>query len=69
MSFELSSLIYVPIVLGAAHCLRRVVQLATSDSDCATASASEKPEFYRKKVVWITGASSGIQSNTQQNQY
>lgn len=34
--------------------------IALSDSDTTTALSSERVEYYRDKVVWITGASSGI---------
>jgi dehydrogenase/reductase SDR family protein 7B len=34
--------------------------IAFSDSDSRTALTSEKPNYYANKVIWITGASSGI---------
>ena len=40
--------------------LYRLVRFVTADADLSLLSYSLKPEFFKDKVVWVTGASSGI---------
>ena len=39
--------------------LYKVVILATADGDLTVLSKNMNPAYYKDKVVWVTGASSG----------
>ena len=45
--------------LALVYLLYKVVVLALADADLVLYSKKLKPFYYDKKVVWVTGASSG----------
>lgn len=48
------------IVFAVVLILFRLLRFITADADLTLLNNSLKPEFFRDKVVWVTGASSGI---------
>lgn len=47
-------------ILIVAYLLYKALQFAISDADFALSGKRLKPGYFKNKVVWITGASSGI---------
>ena len=56
MTFFLLGFVFLAVILF----LYRLVRFVTADADLSLLSYSLKPEFFKDKVVWVTGASSGI---------
>ena len=52
----IAAVVLAIVVLALA---RRIRQLLGGDADLALQRCSLVPNFYRNKVVWVTGASSG----------
>ena len=50
-------------VILALVLLRKVFLLVTGDADLTLLSKSLVPDFFRNKVVWVTGASSGSETD------
>ncbi len=51
----------VLLLLGfiGGYYLYKLFQLYFADADLVTSRKSLRPEYFRDKVVWVTGASSG----------
>lgn len=45
--------------LFVALALYKLIQLYLADGDLTVLSSSMKPEYFKDRVVWVTGASSG----------
>ncbi len=52
-------LILVVVVAVAAYPLLKLVRLLRGDADLVVLSKKMKPEYFKGKVIWVTGASSG----------
>ena len=53
--------IYFIVVDGAIlYALFQLYFLIVADADTVTFRSQEKKEYYQEKVIWVTGASSGI---------
>ena len=52
---------WIILLLGAlgGYWLYKLFNLYRADGDLVTLSKSMRPEYFKGKVVWVTGASSG----------
>ena len=51
----------VALLCGAlvGYVLYKLLQLYRADGDLTVLNSSMKPEYFKGRVIWITGASSG----------
>ncbi len=55
----LFSLLAVVHVIVIVYFLYKLVTLLTGDADLQVLGSRLKPDYYKDRVVWVTGASSG----------
>lgn len=53
-------LLFVVIVVLVVYLVLKAVQFYRADADLTALASKMKPEYFKGRVVWVTGASSGI---------
>ena len=58
---NMEALLWTILFIGVfgGYLLHKLFRFYFSDGDFVTLSKSMRPEYFRDKVVWVTGASSG----------
>jgi len=60
----MDALTWIVLILGVlgGYLLFKLFKLYNADGDLLTLSKTMRPKYFRDKVVWVTGASSGSKS-------